>query len=161
VVGSGAVVGSGQIVGRFAVGREATASAPNTSVAGRGAAAPQRSRREARTAARSGLRSIGQPTIEHLFDVVKGQVARHTGHRLRSQPAGYIPAGPAGPAAGSGGRATLSPGDRPQRVRSASRGDVAQPEEHRVRIAGVRGSSPLISTTSHDIGIPNLLSGGP
>jgi hypothetical protein len=29
----------------------------------------------------------------------------------------------------------------------ASRGDVAQPEEHRVRIAGVRGSSPLISTT--------------
>src|SRR3972149_6034937 len=27
-------------------------------------------------------------------------------------------------------------------------GDVAQPEEHRVRIAGVRGSSPLISTTS-------------
>ena len=146
VVGSGAVVGSGH-VGGFAVGREATASAPNTSVAGRGAAAPQRSRREARTAARSGLRSIGQPTIEHLFDVVKGQVARH--------------AIPAGPAAGSGGRATLSPGDRPQRVRSASRGDVAQLEEHRVRIAGVRGSSPLISTTSHDIGIPNLLSGGP
>ena len=76
-----------------------------------------------------------------------------------------IPAGPAAnetdPAAGSGGRATLSPGDRPQGVRSASRGDVAQPEEHRVRIAGVRGSSPLISTTSHDIGIPNLLSGGP
>ena len=31
---------------------------------------------------------------------------------------------------------------------SAARGDVAQPEEHRVRIAGVRGSSPLISTTS-------------
>ena len=28
------------------------------------------------------------------------------------------------------------------------RGDVAQLEEHRVRIAGVRGSSPLISTTS-------------
>ena len=27
------------------------------------------------------------------------------------------------------------------------RGDVAQLEEHRVRIAGVRGSSPLISTT--------------
>jgi hypothetical protein len=26
------------------------------------------------------------------------------------------------------------------------RGDVAQLEEHRVRIAGVRGSSPLIST---------------
>jgi hypothetical protein len=46
-------------------------------------------------------------------------------------------------------------------VRSASRGDVAQLEEHRVRIAGVRGSSPLISTTSHDIGIPNLLSSGP
>src|SRR5450759_709087 len=66
-----------------------------------------------------------------------------------------------GLAAGSGGRATLSPGDRPQRVRSASLGDVAQLEEHRVRIAGVRGSSPLISTTSHDIGIPNLLSGGP
>src|SRR4051812_13554053 len=29
---------------------------------------------------------------------------------------------------------------------SAARGDVAQLEEHRVRIAGVRGSSPLIST---------------
>ena len=29
----------------------------------------------------------------------------------------------------------------------ALRGDVAQLEEHRVRIAGVRGSSPLISTT--------------
>ena len=51
------------------------------------------------------------------------------------------------PAAGFEGRATLSPGDRPQWVRSASCGDVAQPEEHRVRIAGVRGSSPLISTT--------------
>ncbi len=31
-------------------------------------------------------------------------------------------------------------------VYSAARGDVAQLEEHRVRIAGVRGSSPLIST---------------
>ena len=30
------------------------------------------------------------------------------------------------------------------------RGDVAQLGEHRVRIAGVRGSSPLISTTSPD-----------
>ena len=30
---------------------------------------------------------------------------------------------------------------------SGARGDVAQLEEHRVRIAGVRGSSPLISTT--------------
>lgn len=29
-------------------------------------------------------------------------------------------------------------------------GDVAQLEEHRVRIAGVRGSSPLISTKSAD-----------
>src|SRR5665811_281095 len=46
------------------------------------------------------------------------------------------------------------PAIAPQRVRSASRGDVAQLEEHRVRIAGVRGSSPLISTTSHAIGIP-------
>ena len=104
VVGSGAVAGSGH-VGGFAVGREATASAPNTSVAGRGAAAPQRSRREARTAVRSGLRSIGQPTIEHLFDVGKGHVACHA-----------IPARPpalTGLAAGSGGRATLSPGDRP------------------------------------------------
>jgi hypothetical protein len=33
-------------------------------------------------------------------------------------------------------------------VDSPARGDVAQLEEHRVRIAGVRGSSPLISTTS-------------
>jgi hypothetical protein len=31
-------------------------------------------------------------------------------------------------------------------VDSPARGDVAQLEEHRVRIAGVRGSSPLIST---------------
>ena len=30
---------------------------------------------------------------------------------------------------------------------SVARGDVAQLGEHRVRIAGVRGSSPLISTT--------------
>ncbi len=30
----------------------------------------------------------------------------------------------------------------------ATHGDVAQLEEHRVRIAGVRGSSPLISTIS-------------
>src|SRR5439155_24688747 len=30
-----------------------------------------------------------------------------------------------------------------------SRGDVAQLGEHRVRIAGVRGSSPLISTIPH------------
>jgi hypothetical protein len=29
----------------------------------------------------------------------------------------------------------------------SARGDVAQLGEHRVRIAGVRGSSPLISTT--------------
>ena len=36
----------------------------------------------------------------------------------------------------------------PPRAGPARRGDVAQPEEHRVRIAGVRGSSPLISTTS-------------
>jgi hypothetical protein len=36
-------------------------------------------------------------------------------------------------------------GPAPQRGR-ATRGDVAQLEEHRVRIAGVRGSSPLIST---------------
>ena len=34
----------------------------------------------------------------------------------------------------------------PGRSRGSSRGDVAQLEEHRVRIAGVRGSSPLIST---------------
>ena len=60
--GSGSSAGSsvGPVVGGFAVGRGATASAPNTSVAGRGAAAPQRSRREARTAARSGRRSIGR-----------------------------------------------------------------------------------------------------
>jgi menaquinone-dependent protoporphyrinogen oxidase len=36
----------------------------------------------------------------------------------------------------------------PQRAGPARRGDVAQLGEHRVRIAGVRGSSPLISTTS-------------
>lgn len=33
-------------------------------------------------------------------------------------------------------------------------GDVAQLGEHRVRIAGVRGSSPLISTTSSPNGPP-------
>ena len=32
-------------------------------------------------------------------------------------------------------------------LNSVARGDVAQLGEHRVRIAGVRGSSPLISTT--------------
>ena len=41
---------------------------------------------------------------------------------------------------------TLPPSGR--LARPTSRGDVAQLEEHRVRIAGVRGSSPLISTTS-------------
>jgi hypothetical protein len=58
-------------------------------------------------------------------------------------------------AARTGPRATLGPGFRaPGAARSRrsfaapARGDVAQPEEHRVRIAGVRGSSPLISTTS-------------
>src|SRR3954452_8916176 len=35
----------------------------------------------------------------------------------------------------------------PVRLHSLARGDVAQLGEHRVRIAGVRGSSPLISTT--------------
>ena len=37
-------------------------------------------------------------------------------------------------------------------VDSAARGDVAQLGEHRVRIAGVRGSSPLISTTVGRLG---------
>ena len=47
--------------------------------------------------------------------------------------------------ADSGGTSgTLSHRSAP--VRDCSRGDVAQLEEHRVRIAGVRGSSPLIST---------------
>ena len=46
---------------------------------------------------------------------------------------------------GTGARATLR--DRCA-SRATLRGDVAQLEEHRVRIAGVRGSSPLISTTS-------------
>ena len=137
------VAGAGRVRGETGAGRSgapvsgsgnSAGRPPNTSVAGRGAAAPQRSRREARTAARSGWWSIGRPTIEQLFDIWKGHVA------CRDVPAG--------PAAGPGGRATLSPGDRPpERVRSASRGDVAQLEEHRVRIAGVRGSSPLISTT--------------
>ena len=36
---------------------------------------------------------------------------------------------------------------QPLGARRRPRGDVAQLEEHRVRIAGVRGSSPLISTT--------------
>ena len=36
---------------------------------------------------------------------------------------------------------------RPARPPGATGGDVAQLGEHRVRIAGVRGSSPLISTT--------------
>ena len=119
--------------------RGAIASAPNTSVAGRGAAAPQRSRREARAAARSGLRSIGRPRIEHLFDVVKG-------HAARAPPSLTCHAGPAGRPPTPGAVLHSRPAIAPACVRSAARGDVAQPEEHRVRIAGVRGSSPLIST---------------
>ena len=47
-----------------------------------------------------------------------------------------------------GPRATI-PARSPVRGRgAAARGDVAQLEEHCVRIAGVRGSSPLISTNS-------------
>ena len=42
-----------------------------------------------------------------------------------------------------GHRSAVPPDDR-----ATVRGDVAQLEEHRVRIAGVRGSSPLISTTT-------------
>jgi hypothetical protein len=38
-------------------------------------------------------------------------------------------------------------------------GDVAQLEEHRVRIAGVRGSSPLISTTPNGAGTNRVRSG--
>jgi hypothetical protein len=41
-----------------------------------------------------------------------------------------------------------SPAGRPEPGGCGCRGDVAQLGEHRVRIAGVRGSSPLISTTS-------------
>ena len=41
---------------------------------------------------------------------------------------------------------TRRPARRSSARRSIGRGDVAQLEEHRVRIAGVRGSSPLIST---------------
>ena len=119
--------------------RGAIASAPNTSVAGRGAAAPQRSRREARAAARSGLRSIGRPTIEHLFDVGKG-------HAARAPASLTCHAGPAGRPPTPGAVLHSRPAIAPACVRSAARGDVAQPEEHRVRIAGVRGSSPLIST---------------
>jgi hypothetical protein len=37
-------------------------------------------------------------------------------------------------------------GPGPFAILAAGRGDVAQLGEHRVRIAGVRGSSPLIST---------------
>ena len=48
-------------------GRDARARDPNTSVPGRGAAAPQRSRRLARAREGSGRRSIGHTTIEHLF----------------------------------------------------------------------------------------------
>jgi putative membrane protein len=40
-------------------------------------------------------------------------------------------------------------------LHSDARGDVAQLEEHRVRIAGVRGSSPLISTIHDTIGEPD------
>ena len=48
-------------------GRAARASDPNTSVPGRGAAAPHRSRRLARAREGSGRCSIGRITIEHLF----------------------------------------------------------------------------------------------
>ena len=43
-------------------------------------------------------------------------------------------------------RATIPPRSPVRGRRAIARGDVAQLEEHRVRIAGVRGSSPLIST---------------
>ena len=52
---------------------------------------------------------------------------------------------PSRPAGRPGSRATLRTGPAPRAARPP-RGDVAQLEEHRVRIAGVRGSSPLIST---------------
>ena len=45
------------------------------------------------------------------------------------------------------GRAPDGRSARGRVLHSDARGDVAQLEEHRVRIAGVRGSSPLISTT--------------
>jgi hypothetical protein len=48
-------------------GTGAMASAPKTSVAGRGAASPQRSRSVARAAARRSIGSIGFQTIEHVF----------------------------------------------------------------------------------------------
>ena len=57
----------------------AAASAPKTSTAGRGAAAPQRTRRLARAAARSAWRSIGRPILEHLFYIGKGLADRSTG----------------------------------------------------------------------------------
>jgi hypothetical protein len=42
-------------------------------------------------------------------------------------------------------------------LQSVARGDVAQLEEHRVRIAGVRGSSPLISTNHPEFELTHLL----
>ena len=44
------------------------------------------------------------------------------------------------------------PAGRPDSIGGGSRGDVAQLGEHRVRIAGVRGSSPLISTIRGSVG---------
>lgn len=44
-------------------------------------------------------------------------------------------------------RSLAGPGRRDPLLDFDARGDVAQLEEHCVRIAGVRGSSPLISTT--------------
>ena len=53
----------------------------------------------------------------------------------------------AGRAACDGGPAEPVRSSRDPVLHSVARGDVAQLGEHRVRIAGVRGSSPLISTT--------------
>src|SRR6185436_4331256 len=51
---------------------------------------------------------------------------------------------------------TRRPSRRTSARRQIGRGDVAQLGEHRVRIAGVRGSSPLISTIPRRLSDPNM-----
>ena len=99
--------------GRGASSSGTLASAPTTSPAKPGAAAPQRDR----SVARAALRSASGARIGRQY---------RTNVRMNQESSESKEA-----------RARLRP----------SRGDVAQLGEHRVRIAGVRGSSPLISTS--------------
>ncbi len=74
----------------------------------------------------------------------RGDVSTDSGHRpILPQPRDAC-SGPDG--TGSAGRSRYTAGPKRPHAGRAGPGDVAQLEEHCVRIAGVRGSSPLIST---------------